>query len=114
MVVQLHGLSKAELNEKIAEIIGPPTKDGEGNLRYQAMVVDTEFKGNFKADNMRQVPTPSQEGVNECMEILKEVDEINQQFHGDGISLPGGNPQGITAKAFLLLERYPTYTPLCT
>ena len=61
---------------------------------------------------MREVPAPSQEDVNERIEIFKVVDEINQQFHGDGISLPDGNPQGITAKAFLLLERYQIYTLL--
>ena len=118
LVVQLFGLSKAELNGAIAELIGPATKDGEGNTRYQAMVVDTEFKGNFKADNMREVPAPSQEDVDECVSLFAEVNQIISQYDSDKrsnyhMSKPGGNPQGITAKAFLLLERYALlYIPL--
>ena len=88
LVVQLHSLSKNELNGKVAELIGKGTVDGDGNLRYQAMVVDTEFKGNFKADNMREVPAPSSEDVEECVQIFAEVIEITQQF--SGVSPVGG------------------------
>ena len=81
LIVELHGLSKAELNGEAAELLSKAAPDEAGALRIAVRVLSSGFKGNIKVTNMQAVRAPSDEAVAECLQIFKDV----RAAHAPGI-----------------------------
>ena len=108
LIVELHGLSKAELNGEAAELLGKAAPEEAGALRIAVRVLSSGFKGNIKVSNMQAVRAPSDEAVAECGQIFQQV----RQAERIGISTPGSITGEVSCAPYQLPTlRLPDFLP---
>jgi hypothetical protein len=110
-ILELYGLSKVEMNNKLIAVDGMRT-DESGLLRYKCMLLDNPTESFFiKASNLKEIPSPSEEDVEEFNILINEISEISREIRKALATSPSTNLESLHQLGQQKLEKCKKVNP---